>query len=144
MRGVGIFLIYFFVELGLFILFAQHFGFLSLVGEILLSGALGVFLLMNTLSGSNEGVIDFFRGLKTPQEFIVSNLSTALGALLLILPGLLSDSVGVLLYLGVFDGFLIGCLRRFFTSKKVNDGGEVIDVEVIEEGEIDEKDRYRK
>ena len=38
MRGGGIFVIYFFLELGLFVLFAQKFGFLSLVGEILLSG----------------------------------------------------------------------------------------------------------
>lgn len=142
MRGGGIFVIYFFLELGLFVLFAQKFGFLSLVGEILLSGAIGVFLLLGTFSGGNEGVIEFFRGLKTPQEFIASNLTRAMGALLLILPGLLSDFVGLLLIVGIFDVFLIRFLGKFFSAKKNQE--EIIDVEVIEEGSEDEKDHYRK
>lgn len=144
MRSGGILLIYFFIELGLFVLFAQEFGFFSLVGEILLSGAIGIFLFMSTFSGNNAGVIDFFRGLKTPQEFIASNLTTALGAALLILPGLLSDSIGILLCLGLFDGVLVGFLSRFFISKRPSEDGEIIDVEVIEEGREDEKDHYRK
>lgn len=144
MRSGVIFILYFFVELGFFVLFAQNFGFFSLVGEILLSGAIGIFLLMGTLSGGNEEVIDFFRGVKNPQEFIASNLTRTLGAILLILPGLLSDGIGVLLCLGLFDGFLVGILSKFFTPKRMNDEEEIIDVEVITEGRSDEKDHNWK
>lgn len=142
MRGGFIFLLYFFTELALFVGFSQEFGFLSLMGEILLSGAIGVFLLFSTFSGGSEVIIEFFRGLKTPQEFIASNLTRALGAVLLILPGILSDCVGILLVVGLFDSFLVGLMGRFFVSKKYDD--DIIDVEVIEEGREDEKDHYRK
>lgn len=143
MKGMGILIIYFFVELGLFVFFAQEFGFLSLVGEILLSGGIGIFLLLSNFSGGNEGIIEFFRGMKTPQEFIASNLTRTLGAILLILPGLLSDCMGLLLVLGIFDVVLIKIMGNFFYSKK--NENEIIDVEIIEDWRENEKeDHYRK
>lgn len=135
MRVFGFVLVYFFAELGAFVLFSQKFGFWSLVGEILLSGVVGFFLLTGALAGSNESIIEFLRNARNPKEIIASNLSKVFGALLLILPGLLSDSVGILLSLGLFDGVLVGMMDRFFPKEKKEPYPEVIDVEVIEEDE---------
>lgn len=148
MRVFGFVLVYFFAELGAFVLFAQKFGFWSLVGEILLSGIVGFFLLTSALAGSNEGIVEFLRNARNPKEIIASNLSKVFGALLLIVPGLLSDSVGVLLTLGLLDGVFVGIMDRFFPRSEGREEryGEVIDVEVIEENERieNEKSDYRK
>lgn len=150
MRIFGFVLIYFFAELGLFVLFAQHFGFWTLVAEILLSGIGGFFLLTSTLAGSNEGIVEFFRNARNPKEFFASNLTKVVGAFLLILPGLLSDSVGVLFSFGLFDGVLIALFDRLFPKQENNVNQEqyteIIDVEIIEENERieDEKSHYRK
>ena len=148
MKIFGFVLVYFFAELGGFVLFAQEFGFWSLVGEILLSGVVGVFLLTSALAGSNEGIVEFLRNARNPKEIIASNLSKVFGALMLIVPGLLSDSMGVLLTLGVLDGVFVGIMDRLFprSEGKREQYSEVIDVEVIEESERieNEKSDYRK
>lgn len=150
MRFFGFVLIYFFAELGLFVLFAQEFGFWTLVAEILLSGIGGFFLLTSSLSGSSEGIVDFFRNARNPKEFFASNLTKVVGAFLLIVPGLLSDSVGVLLSFGLFDGVLVALIDKILpkqeNSANQESYSEIIDVEVIEENERieDEKSHYRK
>lgn len=150
MKFFGFVLIYFFAELGMFVLFAQKFGFWTLVAEILLSGIIGFFSLTSTLAGSNEGIVEFFRNARNPKEFFASNLTKVVGAFLLILPGLLSDSAGVLFSFGLFDGVLIALFDRLFPKQENNVNQEqyteIIDVEIIEENERieDEKSDYRK
>lgn len=143
-------LVYFFAELGLFVLFAQKFGFWTLVGEILLTGVFGFFLLTSVLARSNEGIVDFFRNVRNPKEFFASNFTKVAGAFLLIFPGLLSDCIGILLSFGLFDGALIVLIDRLFFKQergsRAEQYSEIIDVEVIEENERieDEKSHYRK
>lgn len=150
MRVFGFVLVYFFAELGAFVLFAQKFGFWTLVAEILLSGVVGFFLLTGALAGSNEGIVEFLRNARNPKEIIASNLTKVFGALLLIVPGLLSDSVGILLSFGLFDGIVVAIIEKFFPKQEgrgyQEEYGEIIDVEVIEENERieDEKSHYRK
>lgn len=136
MRIFGFVLIYFFAELGLFVLFAQHFGFWTLVAEILLSGIMGVFLLTSIVSGDVRGVFETLRNVRSPQEIFFSRSLRVLGAFLLILPGLLSDSVGLLLSLGIFDALVIAFMQKIFPKPKNKEQDfEIIDVEVIEENE---------
>lgn len=147
MKIFGFVLVYFFAELGAFVLFAQNFGFWTLVAEILLSGIGGFFLLTSALAGSNEGIVEFLRQARNPKEIIASNLTKVFGALLLILPGLLSDGVGILLSFGFFDGIVVAIMERVFPKERRREEcGEIIDVEIIEESERieDEKSDYRK
>lgn len=138
MRFFVFFVILFFVELGGFTAFSENFGFFTLVLEIILSGLLGVFLIFSTLSGSNESIVELLRGARDPKEVLASNFAKVFGGILLIIPGLLSDCLGILLYLGVLDSALASFLgksaiKTSFTHQPRQD--EIIDVEVIEEKE---------
>lgn len=148
MRFLLVFGILFFVELGGLIAFSESFGFLALVAEIILSGILGVFLLLTTFSASNESIVEFLRNTRDPQEILASNLTKVFGAILLILPGILSDCLGLLLYFGILDSVFVSFLQkvRFSKGSRTYDREEVIDVEVIETHERikDEKDHHWK
>lgn len=148
MRFLLVFGILFFVELGGLIAFSESFGFLVLVAEIILSGILGVFLLLTTFSASNESIVEFLRNTRDPQEILASNLTKVFGAILLILPGILSDCLGLLLCFGILDSVFVSFLQkvRFSKRSRTYDREEVIDVEVIETHERikDEKDHHWK
>lgn len=138
MRFFVFFIILFFVELGGFTAFSESFGFFTLVLEIILSGLLGIFLIFSTLSGSNESIIELLRGARDPKEVLASNLAKVFGGILLIIPGLLSDCLGILLYLGILDSVLASFLGKTTIKTSFNHQSrqdEIIDVEVIEEKE---------
>lgn len=139
--------ILFFVELGLFVVFSEYFGFLSLVLEIIASGIFGVFLLFSSLSGSQQSVIELLQGAKNPNEVLASNFAKCLGSILLIIPGLLSDCLGILLYFGFLDSVLSSFLGKLsFKNQNQTSQSNVIDVEVLNphKGIEDEESHYRK
>lgn len=142
MRAFIVLLLFFFIELAGFVAFSEEFGFLTLVFEILLSGVLGVFLLISTLSGSNESVIELLRGAKNPKEVLLSNFTKIIGSILLILPGIFGDFLGLFLQFGFLDPLFGSIFSKFGTFAQSQ---EVIDVEIIEEGERieDEKTHHR-
>lgn len=137
------FLVLFFVELMSLVTFSEEFGFFSLILEILLSGVLGVFLLFSALSGSNESILELLAGARNPKEILASNFSRVIGAIMLIIPGILSDCLGILLQFGILD-FIFVVL--FSKMKSTQNQAEIIDVEVIEEGERieNEQTHHRK
>jgi 2-isopropylmalate synthase/UPF0716 protein FxsA len=72
------------------------------------------------------------------------NLFSALGAILLIIPGILSDIIGVLMQFGVFTNFIVNYLPirnsanyRFqkdnYKNSKNSKNEEIIDVEIIDD-----------
>lgn len=145
MRIFVFFLLLFFVELAGFVAFSEEFGFFSLVLEIILSGLLGVFLLFGALSGSNESVIELLRGAKNPKEILASNLSKVLGAIMLIIPGIFGDCLGLLLQFGILDSFFVSLFTKMRPMQNQT-YQEIIDVEIIEEKERieDEKTHHRQ
>lgn len=145
MRVFVFFLLLFFVELAGFVAFSEEFGFFSLVLEIILSGLLGVFLLFGALSGSNESVIELLRGAKNPKEILASNLSRVLGAIMLIIPGIFGDCLGLLLQFGILDSLFVSLFSKIRPTQNQT-YQEIIDVEIIEEKERleDEKTHHRQ
>lgn len=86
-----------FLEIVIFILFGDLFGFLNVIFFILVSGVLGIFILfpksnLETLNKISENPIDW--------------VCKRLAGFLLIIPGFITDLFGILLLIKVFRTFL--------------------------------------
>ncbi len=134
------FVIYLFLEVIISVNISSEIGGLATFFEIMATALFGITLLVNfkeTLIENIQAIsmqkIDFL-------EFQRLNLFTLLGALLLILPGFLTDIVGILLQFSVFTSMLVN--RYGVESQKSNSSfyeqqnnlkkdSDVIDVEII-------------
>ena len=130
------FLIYLFLEVIVSTQISSYIGGLATFFEIIGSAMLGFAILMNFRSTFMQNLqavslqcIDF-------KEFQKLNLFSIIGAILLILPGFLTDIIGILLQFSVFTSMFVNqynvksknCKMRDDLRKKDDD---VIDVEVI-------------
>lgn len=122
------------VELVAGLIYISLFGFASLVLECIITAIIGFSLAFRAgfISAFNQlsfyGVRDIF-----------SNIGYSLGGVLLFIPGLVSDFVGVLIVIAAFligqnlapknDKFKYGD----FKENRAKDDGEIIDVEIVEE-----------
>ena len=100
--------------------------------EIMLTGMIGIALLSNVKTTMAESFQAMSNNCITMKEFQELNIFALLGAVLLILPGILSDIIGVLMQFSVFTTMLI--TRYTNTNSKCNTKqGEdnVIDAEII-------------
>ena len=135
-------MIYFFVYLFLETFVSVEIG--SAIGpfwtfiEIVGSAFTGLLLLTNFRYTFFENVRAMLEGGMTPETFQKQNLSALIGAILLIIPGFLTDIVGVMLYFGVFTNLIVNRLskRERYSDVKTDQFKEgeydVIDVEIIE------------
>ena len=107
--------------------------------EIIFSAVFGMFLLKNFKFALVENITALSQGKITQKDFSRMNISMALGALLLIIPGFFTDMIGILLqfeFIGVLfaNKFIkketpYNNTNEFKTHKGDDD---VIDVEIIE------------
>lgn len=134
------FLIYLFLEV---VISVNVFGVLGGIGafaEIILSAILGIVLLANT----RHTMAESFNALAThrisQQTFTQVNTFGLLGAIMLIIPGILTDVIGILLQFSVITSLILG---RFSPPKPPqNKHQDVIDVEIIESNVSDPKEKY--
>ncbi len=130
------FVVYLFLEVLISVNISSEIGGLATFFEIILSALLGIGILINfrttflqNLSAVSFNCIDL-------EEFQKLNLFTVFGAILLIMPGFLTDIIGIALQFSVFTSMLINyynvksgkCNLQDDLTKKDDD---VIDVEVI-------------
>lgn len=110
-------------------------GFFAFV-EIILSALLGIFILRNFRFAIMSNIFSLTKGDIDPRDFVKLNLSVALGAILLIIPGILTDIIGVILQFEFFSLFLANTFFRKNTNNnkfyKTKGDNDVIDVEVID------------
>ena len=113
-------------------------GLLTFV-EIIVSAIVGIFLLQNFKFALFENLQAMSQGKITQQEFSRMNMSMALGAFLLIVPGFFTDMIGILLqfeFIGVLlaNKFIKKDTDYNKTNRYQNKQGDddVIDVEIIE------------
>lgn len=133
------FVAYLFIEVMVSSAIAGSIGGLLTFIEIIVSAVVGMFLLQNFRFALFENLQALSQGKITQQEFSRMNLSMALGALLLIVPGFFTDIVGILLQ---FEFIAVLIANKFIkketnynnTNKYTNQKGDedVIDVEIIE------------
>ena len=152
MRVIYIFL-YLFLEVMVSTYFASMLGGLYTFLEIVISAFIGMFLLKNFKYSLMMNIKSLTKGEITQEDFIKQNVANAIGAILLIIPGFLTDIVGILLQFGILTRILTK-IFKFKIASKTNsnesfseyqeqqftykqkrryDDDEIIDVEVIDD-----------
>ena len=133
-----IFLIYLFLEIYLMTLFAENFGILLLFLEILLSGAIGILLIIFYKEVLKSAFLNIGQKRDVLLNLVKTGLFKVLGAMLLILPGIFTDVAGILLQFSFFTAIFSGKIVNSRFGKKDDKDmgrGEFIDVEIIEEAD---------
>jgi len=110
------FFIYLFLEVMISSTIAGEIGGLNIFLEILLTASIGIFILKNFKISLMESISKARTGQITQEEFMKANVGKAFGALLLILPGLLTDLVGILLQIS----FIVTMLSSIFKFQVPN------------------------
>jgi len=136
------FLIYLFLEV---VISVNLFSALDGVGafvEIILSGILGIVLLANTHNTMTESLNSLVTHRISHQTFTQVNTLNFIGALLLIIPGILTDTIGVLLQFSVITSLIVARLKTPKPPPNNHQEQDVIDVEIIESNVSDSKGKY--
>ncbi len=126
------FFAYLFVEVLLSVQVAGLLGGLGTFAEIMLSGFIGLMLLMNVKTTMVESLKAMSNNCISMQEFQELNIFALLGAILLILPGILSDVVGVLMQFSVVTALIVSRFNKKNGTCQTPQGDDnVIDAEII-------------
>ena len=112
--------LYLFFEVMISTFFASMLGGLLTFAEIVLSAFIGFGLLKNFQYSINDNIRDLTSGNITQDEFMAKNMNQAVGAIMLIIPGFLTDILGIFLIFGVFT-FL---LSKIFSLKSKNENSQ--------------------
>lgn len=101
--------------------------------EIMLTGMIGVALLSNIKTTMAESFQAMSNNCITMKEFQELNIFALLGAILLVLPGIFSDFIGVLMQFSVFTAMIITRYTKMKNTCNPTQGEEnVIDAEIID------------
>lgn len=92
------------IEIILFVLFGDIFGFLNVIFWIILSGLIGFWLLVPNVNNLQ------INNLNQPIDWICRRVS----GLLLIIPGFATDFIGILLLIKLFRGIIWNILPKSF------------------------------
>jgi len=133
------FLVYLFLEVVISTNIASIIGGVATFFELIFSAMAGIILLVNfrtTLIKNLQSVSSENIDLRRFQEL---NLFTVFGAFLLIVPGFLTDIIGVLMQFSVFVSMLVNRFSAKYNSSNTEtnhyqkDEYDVIDVEIIDD-----------
>ncbi len=129
---IYIFFGYLFAEVLISVQVAGVMGGLGTFVEIMFSGFIGLVLLLNVKTTMTESLKAMSNNCITMKEFQELNIFALLGAVLLILPGILSDLIGVLMQFSVFTALIVSRFNKPNGECKINKGEDnVIDVEIV-------------
>jgi len=132
------FLVYLFLEVLISVNISSAIGGLATFFEIVASAFIGISILVNFRKTLMENMAAVSLSCINLEEFQKLNLFTLFGAIFLILPGFLTDIIGVLLQFSAFTSMIVNrynvksgkCKPQFETNIKSKDSN-VIDVEII-------------
>jgi 2-isopropylmalate synthase/UPF0716 protein FxsA len=135
------FLVYIFLEVIISVNISSAIGGLVTFLEIIISGFIGVSLLMNFKSNFRENLNAVSYDCMNLKQFQNLNLFTLIGAIFMVLPGFFTDILGALMQFSVFTTMLVNsynvkfakCNTNFDTNQtnNVKKESNVIDVEII-------------
>ena len=121
------------LEIALMIKIGQQIGAFITVLIIFFTAVVGIYYAK--IEGINTiklGMTNIYKN-KIPFYEILSGASIAIGAVMLILPGFISDTIGFLMLIPFTRKILINFWLKNKYKKNTRDGAEVIDAEIIEE-----------
>jgi len=134
------FLIYLFLEVIISVNISSAIGGLNTFFEIVLSAFVGISILVNFRKTLMENMNAVSFNCINLQQFQSLNLFTILGGILLIIPGFLTDIIGILLQFSVFTSMLVnrynvksGNCKTDFEQNNIIKDSDVIDVEIIDD-----------
>ncbi len=135
------FVIYLFLEVLVSVQISSAIGGLATFFEILLTAFIGISILINFRKTLVENMTAVSYNCIDLEQFQRLNLFTLIGAILLIIPGFLTDIIGVLLQFSAFTSMIVnrynvksGKCKTSFEDENINikKDSDVIDVEIIE------------
>jgi len=132
------FLVYLFLEVLISVNISSSIGGLSTFFEILLSAFFGISILVNFRKTLVENMTAVSYNCIDLNEFQRLNLFTLIGAILLIIPGFLTDIIGALMQFSAITSMFVNrynvksnrCNNNFTQQNNKKDS-DVIDVEII-------------
>jgi len=133
------FLVYLFLEVIVSVNISSAIGGLATFFEIMLSAFFGISILMNFRKTLMENMTAVSYSCIDLEQFQKLNLFTIFGGILLIIPGFLTDILGVLFQFSAFTSMAVNrynvksgkCNTDFKQNNIQKDSDDVIDVEII-------------
>lgn len=132
------FVIYLFLEVLISVNISSAIGGLATFFEILITAFFGISILINFRKSLAENMTAVSYSCIDLEQFQRLNLFTILGGILLIVPGFLTDILGILLQFSAFTTMAVnrynvksGKCKTDFESKNITKDTDVIDVEII-------------
>ncbi len=133
------FLAYLFLEVIISVNISSEIGGLNTFFELLFSAFIGVYILFHFQSILAENMRAVSTRQIDLQKFQELNIFTLIGAILLIIPGFLTDILGILLQFHLFTSMLVNRFSAKYDSKDIDIDSntnytkdeDVIDVEII-------------
>ena len=137
------FVLYLFLEVLISVNISSAIGGLVTFFEIILTAAIGISLLMNFRETLLQNITAVSYNAIDLKEFQRLNLFTIIGAILLIIPGFLTDTIGGLMQFSVFTSMLVTRYNvnagnyeapkreKEHIQKNIKKDSDVIDVEII-------------
>ena len=120
------------IEIFLMIKIGGKIGALTTISLIFFTAVIGVyFAKLEGIKTIKSGVLNFYQN-KMPIYEIISGASIALAALLLIIPGFLTDFLGFLILIPLTRKFLIKSFIKI-NKQEYKKNKEILDGEIIEE-----------
>tara|TARA_B110000902_G_scaffold218509_1_gene252383 strand:- start:92 stop:517 length:426 start_codon:yes stop_codon:yes gene_type:complete len=121
------------LEITLLIKIGQQIGALSTISIIFFTAFVGIYYAKaEGISTIKSGMKNLYKN-KIPFYEMLSGASIAIAAVLLILPGFISDSIGFLLLVPFTRKILINSWLNNKYKKNAKNNNEIIDAEIIEE-----------
>ena len=132
------FIVYLFLEVLISVNISSAIGGLMTFFEILISAFIGIAILVNFRKTLAQNMTAVSYNCIDLKQFQSLNLFTIFGAILLILPGFLTDIIGILMQFSVFTTMLVnryhfksGNCKAKFDEENIQKEQNVIDVEII-------------
>lgn len=128
------FLLYLFCEVLLTVEVASKIGGLMMFAEIVGSAFIGILILFNFRSTLVTNIMELKERRLDANGFYQRNLLSLLGAIFLILPGVLTDVIGILIQFSLLIGLIINQFKPKYpqqNNKTYSKDDNVIDAEII-------------
>jgi len=121
------------VEIAVMINIGQEIGALNTILIIFLTAIIGIYYArVEGLNTIKSGMVNLYNN-KIPFYEIISGASIAIAALLLILPGFISDTVGFLFLIPFSRKIIINSWLKNKYKNKSQSSNKIIDAEIVED-----------
>jgi len=121
------------LEIALMIKIGQQIGAFNTVLVIFFTAIVGIYYAkIEGINAIKSGMTNLYKN-KIPLYEMMSGASIAIGAVLLILPGFISDTIGFLLLIPFTRKIIISFWLKNKYTKNTRNDEDVIDAEIIEE-----------